>query len=410
MDREPVEDADISEAATAVRRFLSSRVQDRALVEDITQEALLKLVEARDRLGREELVPYAVTVAKNLIIGGARSKAVAQRHLHRLASHGVAPAPDDLLLREEDGRALRTALAGMPEDDRELLVAHVVRGEDTATLAAARGGTAGGVAARLSRTRARARVDFLLASRGVVLPTGRCRPVLLSLSAADKRRQGALAAGEHVLGCSTCADLVPALLERRRPLISLLPFPILARMLGRTGRVVRTHSVASIGGAVAVTTAVGALIVGSGGHHHRAAVPTTVPRPTVTSRPPPTRSPRPPTVLAVRSVLPLSRAELRHLAGRPVAARGAPVVAVPADEGFWIGYGPTRRIWVELSGNGESAIHVVPGSRVSFEGEVAVHGAGYARQVGVDDADGARRLDQMGAHLAVNQGKVSVAH
>lgn len=417
VDREPVEDTDIAEAATAVRRFLASRVHDGALVEDITQESVLKLVEARDRLGRDELAPYAVTVAKNLIIGGARSKAVAQRHLHRLASDGAPPAPDDLLLRKEDGRALRTTLEAMPDDDRELLVAHVVRGEDTASLAAARGGTAGGVAARLARARARARVDFLLASRGVALPSDQCRAVLLSLSAADKRRQGALDADGHVSECSTCADLVPALVERRRPLIALLPFPILARMLGRVGRLVRTHAVASVGGVVAATAAVGVLMAGSAGHHRQVAAPrTTAPRPTVTSaphRPVQPRRPvqlRRPTTLDARALLALPRPRLRNLSGHPVVARNMAVLSVDADEGFWIGEGAERRIWVELVSSGESAVHVTAGDRISFDGKLSTHAAGFASLVGVDADEGARRLTDMGAHIDVNANRLRLSH
>jgi RNA polymerase sigma factor (sigma-70 family) len=61
------------------------------------------------------------------------------------------------------------------------------------------------------------------ALRRVELPTSRCRPVLLALSAGDRRRQLALDAGGHLMQCPTCASLSRPLVERRRSIAVLLP-------------------------------------------------------------------------------------------------------------------------------------------------------------------------------------------
>ena len=83
----------------------------------------------------------------------------------------------------------RRGAAAAPRRERDLLVAHEVAGTDTATLAAGRGSTPGAIAAQLNRTRAKLRVEYLLAETGTEPPTDRCRPVLFALSAGDRRRQ-----------------------------------------------------------------------------------------------------------------------------------------------------------------------------------------------------------------------------
>jgi anti-sigma regulatory factor (Ser/Thr protein kinase) len=81
---------------------------------------------------------------------------------------------------------------------------------------ASRDSTPGAVAAQLARARARLRVEYLLELEPTKPPSGRCRPVLLALSAGDRRRQRELDAGGHLLGCGWCARLSEPLLDRRR--------------------------------------------------------------------------------------------------------------------------------------------------------------------------------------------------
>ena len=85
------------------------------------------------------------------------------------------------------------------------------------------GSTAGAVAAQLNRTRARLRVEYLLALEQTEPPTDRCRPVLLALSGGDRRRQREVDAARHLLDCDLCARLSEPLTgrgqqpRRRRP-------------------------------------------------------------------------------------------------------------------------------------------------------------------------------------------------
>jgi serine/threonine-protein kinase RsbT len=72
------------------------------------------------------------------------------------------------------------------------------------------------VAAQLNRTRARLRVEYLLAIERVEPPTEWCRPVLLAISGGDRRRQREVDAARHLLECALCARLSEPLVGRGR--------------------------------------------------------------------------------------------------------------------------------------------------------------------------------------------------
>ena len=133
---------------------------------------------------------------------------------HLLVDHDTSERPEDGVLQHEEKAAVAAALARLAPGERDILLAHEVHGEDTATLAASERSTPGAIAARLSRTRAKLRVEYLLAHERAEPPTDRCRPVLLAFSAGDRRRQRELDAGGHLLSCDFCARLSGPLLDR----------------------------------------------------------------------------------------------------------------------------------------------------------------------------------------------------
>jgi RNA polymerase sigma factor (sigma-70 family) len=210
------QDDDVVELVPLLRRVIGARVHDRHVVEDLVQETLTRVMAARRRLEPRTLAPYAVVTARNLTRSLATSEDRSRRHAHRLIDLREPVLPEQEALRREESRAITTALAKLPEQDREALVAHEVEGTDMITLAASRDSTPGAVAAQLSRARARLRVEYLLELEQAEPPTARCRPVLLALSAGDRRRRRDLDAGGHLLACTWCARLSEPLLDRRR--------------------------------------------------------------------------------------------------------------------------------------------------------------------------------------------------
>jgi serine/threonine-protein kinase RsbT len=162
------------------------------------------------------LEPYAIVTARNVVASMWRDQDLQRRNQHRVVDLRPPEAPDEGVLVQEDRLAVTEALSRLSERERETLLAHEVSGQDTASLAAELGSTAGAVAAQLNRTRARMRVEYLLAAGHVEPPTERCRPVLLAISSGDRRRQREVDAARHLLDCDLCARLSEPLVGRGR--------------------------------------------------------------------------------------------------------------------------------------------------------------------------------------------------
>jgi serine/threonine-protein kinase RsbT len=206
----------LADLVPVIRRVVAARIRNPAQVDDIVQETLSRVMAARSRVERDTLAPYAVATARNLIASLAQREQRARQIAHLLAEPGdSAPRPEDEAVRRADATLMNAALGRLPSADQELLLAHEVEGRDTAALAADRRSTPGAVAARLARARARLRVEYLLAQGGADPPTDRCRPTLLALSAADRRRKAELDVPGHLLACDFCRDLARLLHERR---------------------------------------------------------------------------------------------------------------------------------------------------------------------------------------------------
>ncbi len=207
-------DDDIVELTNLLRRVVGNQVRDQDAVDDIVQETVSRLLAAKHRLDGRAVGPYAIVTARNLVKSQWQRAETGKRNVHRLVDLGVPPAPDKDLLEREDSAAVRAALQRLAPRERDVLVDHVVKGRDTASLAGELGSTPGAVAAQLARSRAKLRVEYLLALEGEP-PTTRCRPVLLSISAGNRRRQAELDSGYHLLDCDFCAAMSEPLFDRR---------------------------------------------------------------------------------------------------------------------------------------------------------------------------------------------------
>jgi RNA polymerase sigma factor (sigma-70 family) len=212
---QPAPEDPILDLLPLIRRVVGARVRDAHTAEDLVQETLARVMAARSRVEGDTLAPYAVVTARNLIASMGQREQRARRNVHLLVEPDESGDLDEETLRREETSLVAAALARLSPREREILLAHEVGGVDTASLAAERGSTPGAIAAHLSRTRARLRVEYLLAQHDTEPPTDRCRPVLLALSAADRRRQRELDSAGHILSCDLCAQLSTALLDRR---------------------------------------------------------------------------------------------------------------------------------------------------------------------------------------------------
>ncbi len=85
-------------AAGPVRRFASARLSDRHAVDDIVQEALARLLAARDRLDGSSLLPYAIVTARNLVTELGREHDRHRRHAHRVIDLREPDRPEEVVL------------------------------------------------------------------------------------------------------------------------------------------------------------------------------------------------------------------------------------------------------------------------------------------------------------------------
>ncbi len=399
-----VDGAEAIELGRAATRAALSRGCSRDAAEDVAQETLARVFIAADRLDPSARLPFAVTTARNLAVDGHRATVRDRRNRHRLLDPAEAPQPEEATIAGERAAALGRALAGLDAADRQVLVAHS-DGMSTAELAEREASTPGAIAARLARSRARLRLDYVLALRKARLPFPACRPVLLAISASDTRRQRALATADHLAQCPTCAELVPPLAQRRSTLAGIATVPLV--MLGAVGGKIARLSqqpAAQASAAVGVVGAVGtAAVIGAGGSHHAAPRVVAAPPPVAASPVPPV-PPVPPAPVRTVAWLrgsngaALSLADVSRLSGQRIVARRAPVQSVVAHLGFWIGT-PSNRIYVHITSAQGLGSPIRTGSTVSFEGVLAPHRPGFAASDGVQGAEGREELDVMGVHI-----------
>jgi RNA polymerase sigma factor (sigma-70 family) len=363
---------DLADLAVVVRRVVAARVRDVHLVEDLTQETLVHVAAADPRLAPDARAAYAIVTARNVVVSHARSTAIHDRHAHRLVDYTSLTGPEELTLEREESDALAEALQQLDGNDRDLLLRHEAYGDSTEVLAAENATTSGAVAMRLARARATLRLEFLLAFRRIELPTQRCRPVLLALSAGDRRRQQNLGVAAHLLRCATCAQLAEPVTERRRGLAGWFFVPA-ADALRRGWRSLRHNHVTQAVAAAVTAVAVAAVIILAQPSNDAPVAA----RPPITAAPVPIPATTAPSTTAVTTAPSVAAcpppAPLDQLdpattpLGCPVAPTVLTVTDVPADEGFWATT-TDADVWVQLVGDGESPIEIVAGAPVTISG------------------------------------------
>ncbi len=430
-DSDQTED-EVAALRAPLSRYVTSHVRDPHRVEDVVQETLLRMLQVRERLELETLSAYAFTVARNLVYSSARSDRTARTHLPRLHDPQEPERPEQAVASAETRRALASAIAQLPPGGRALFVAHEVEERPLAELAALQAVAPGTLASQLHRTRARLRVDYLLSLRRVTLPTRTCRPVLMAISAGDRRAQASLESGEHLAHCPVCSDLAPPLMQRDRALAGVVPFVPLGALQGRFERILRSHPATGPAAAALVAAGVlGASALGWQATHPLApegapatplvvaAVAEATTTPPVAPSAQPASVPTPPGTTSATAVSSPAGVPGLTASGRPVvgdAAHLAPlkgsgfdadrvlVVAVPADEGFWIGtagadHARGDQVWVQLTGGGESPVTVRAGQVLDFTGVVVANAPGFVDHLQISDEQGRSALSSAGYHL-----------
>jgi RNA polymerase sigma factor (sigma-70 family) len=394
---------EVTAVEPVIRRVVAARTANPADIDDLVQDCLERMLVARERLAPEAVLPYAVVVARNLVSSHAKS-AMRQAAAVPRAFDGTEPErPGDALLAQETQDAMSAALARLSDQERRDVLAYYEDAPSQTETAQSRGA----LRVRMARTRAKLRLEYLLAFRHVELPSPRCHGVLLAISAGDTRRQRELDAGQHLLDCEVCATLSEPL-DRRSIALTAIAIPGgLAVWAAGKARAHPVHATATAGAGAAAVAAV-AVALSLSPHHP---VPGPAPAPPTHAAASSAPAPPAPAVISHLSVAGRAvpdaeaRQSLRSLAGRVVTASGATVVDTPTRNGFWIGTSPAR-VWVELVGP-LRALRVQAGDRVWFTGAVVGDSPSYPALTGLTGASAAL-LARQGAHLAVSTTSISV--
>ena len=207
----PAEVIDAAALLPVVQRVVRARMGAHPDADDVIQEAMARIIASHERIDPGTAEAYAITTARNLVTNTWRAQDRFRRNQHRLVDLERPERPDDAADVDVDRAAVTRAMEQLTVSERELLVAHDLDRVALRDLAASRETTAGALGARLSRLRARLRVEYLIALTGAEPPTGRCRPVLLSIATHDRRRRRENESDHHLLSCAFCAAIGPEL-------------------------------------------------------------------------------------------------------------------------------------------------------------------------------------------------------
>jgi RNA polymerase sigma factor (sigma-70 family) len=408
-------DAALLELTDVVRRTLLARIGDHHLVEDLTQEAIVKVASARGRLDDDALRAYAIVTARNTLTAHFRQQATRKRHAHRLVEYRGLDGPEQLTLEREETDALAAALDRLDDHDRQLLVAHESDGVPLDELAARHDTTPRAISMRLARARAVMRVEFVLALRHIGEIPNQCRNNLLALSAGDKRRQDELGTADHLSRCETCSQLSKPIVQRRRGIavwLFLASAELLRRFLGSLRRNHVTQAVSVAGTAAMV--AVAFLVLQPDRPASPAATDATTDEAALRvpgSSLAPATAPEIASTTAAPTTLPASAPPAEPCSSAagaatidatldtcPFTLNAALVIEVPADEGFWISAPDGQPAWVHIVGTAESPQHVEAGHRVTLTGVVRANSS--VTSTGAP-AEVQPQVDLRAAHLEV---------
>ena len=419
--RRQLDEADLLSTMGVVRRYLAGLRVEPDQADEVVQESAARLWQNRWRIDRRTAAGYALATARSLLGDEARRAERELAHLHRLHEPSATPDAYETVELAQEQAALAVALAKLPARDQALLVAHHVDEIGVAELARRDGSSPGAVAAALNRARGRLRLEYCLQAHRRRLTEDRCRQVLTSVALGNLPRQQALGAGRHLAACEDCGPLAKVITARDRHSAGLGPLVVLVALLGWLRRVAGAHPVvASAGGAAGIAGGTAVALVLTAAHHTAAAHPAAPPPVRLAATTTPAATPSPPRPVASpprhglllnnRNILPAAgRGSMLTNVGAQVRAVDVPVLAVDANEGFWIGTS-AHRMWVQLATAKESKPTVRAGDLASFTGRIVVNPGGFTATVGLTDGEDADLVEAQKVHVEVPVGSVHLSH
>jgi len=153
--------------AGRLKAFAQHAVRDIDAADDLVQESFLRLVaEVRSGTVPDNVGGWLYRVCGNLIVSRGRRRSVADRMKSLLVDRGVAPSPEDRVVRADESARLTGALADLPADARVALLM-AAAGYSSAEIGSAIGRTENATLSYVCRSRIRLR-ELLATAEGPV--------------------------------------------------------------------------------------------------------------------------------------------------------------------------------------------------------------------------------------------------
>jgi len=153
--------------AGRLKAFAQHAVRDIDAADDLVQESFLRLVaEVRSGTVPDNVGGWLYWVCGNLIVSRGRRRSVADRMKSLLVDRGVAPSPEDRVVRADESARLTGALADLPADARVALLM-AAAGYSSAEIGSAIGRTENATLSYVCRSRIRLR-ELLATAEGPV--------------------------------------------------------------------------------------------------------------------------------------------------------------------------------------------------------------------------------------------------
>lgn len=213
----------LASVAPSIRRFAARMCRNEADADDVLQDALLSIATHLDSFeGRSSLPSWAFTIARTACSrrrrGMKNAPAEGEDALRSQPADG--PGPEDSASSVETGELVGQALAGLPDEYREVLLLRDAEGLTAPEAAHVLGVSVDALKSRLHRARSALRESLRPVMEAEALPrSGTCPDVVRALSEKIENDLDANACADmekHVASCPACAHTCDAMKDALR--------------------------------------------------------------------------------------------------------------------------------------------------------------------------------------------------
>jgi RNA polymerase sigma-70 factor, ECF subfamily len=136
-----------------VSRYIRRRVSSTADAEDLVGQVFFRLLESLDRVDprKGSVLAYCLTMARNVLVDDARERTGRMPEAAAAAVPDMREGPLELLMGQEEATRVRSELARLPGETRELLMLRFADGLRFAEMAQVLGLSEAAVRQRTSR-------------------------------------------------------------------------------------------------------------------------------------------------------------------------------------------------------------------------------------------------------------------